>query len=86
MKRHATICGLAAVLLGMTLLGSCSKKPAEEKTQTEMQAPPAASTAEVTYVCPMHADVTSKEPGKCSQCGMDLVQAAAPESTATQAR
>jgi len=25
-----------------------------------------------TYSCPMHPDVTSNEPGKCSKCGMDL--------------
>jgi len=24
------------------------------------------------YSCPMHADVTSDKPGKCSKCGMDL--------------
>ena len=24
------------------------------------------------YVCPMHPDVTSDKPGKCSKCGMDL--------------
>ena len=26
----------------------------------------------LSYVCPMHADVTSDKPGKCSKCGMDL--------------
>ncbi len=26
------------------------------------------------YVCPMHADVVSKEPGSCPVCGMDLVE------------
>jgi Cu(I)/Ag(I) efflux system membrane fusion protein len=25
------------------------------------------------YVCPMHPDVTSDEPGDCPICGMDLV-------------
>ena len=25
------------------------------------------------YVCPMHADVTSAQPGRCPQCGMKLV-------------
>lgn len=29
--------------------------------------------ADVTYVCPMHPDYTSKEPGKCPKCGMTLV-------------
>src|SRR5687768_16833546 len=26
-----------------------------------------------TYVCPMHPEITSKKPGECSKCGMDLV-------------
>lgn len=31
------------------------------------------TTAHVTlYACPMHPDVTSDKPGKCSKCGMDL--------------
>lgn len=25
-----------------------------------------------TYTCPMHPDVTSDKPGKCSKCGMAL--------------
>lgn len=35
-------------------------------------APPNASS--VTYVCPMHADVTSSTPGDCPKCGMALVR------------
>ncbi|MEO7768970.1 MAG: heavy metal-binding domain-containing protein [Ferruginibacter sp.] len=27
-----------------------------------------------TYTCPMHADVTSDKPGKCSKCGMDMTE------------
>jgi FtsP/CotA-like multicopper oxidase with cupredoxin domain len=30
-----------------------------------------------SYVCPMHAEVTSTEPGTCPKCGMRLVAAAA---------
>lgn len=29
----------------------------------------------IQYVCPMHADVRSNEPGKCPKCGMKLVPA-----------
>jgi len=28
----------------------------------------------VTYVCPMHPNVISDKPGKCPDCGMDLVK------------
>ncbi|MDO6429965.1 heavy metal-binding domain-containing protein [Flavitalea sp. BT771] len=30
-------------------------------------------TAKTVYTCPMHLDVTSNRPGKCSKCGMTLV-------------
>lgn len=26
------------------------------------------------YICPMHPEITSKKPGKCPKCGMDLVK------------
>lgn len=28
----------------------------------------------VIYTCPMHPDIVSDKPGKCSNCGMELVQ------------
>lgn len=33
-----------------------------------------ASSDSITYTCPMHPEITSVNPGKCSNCGMDLVQ------------
>jgi FtsP/CotA-like multicopper oxidase with cupredoxin domain len=36
---------------------------------------------EVVYVCPMHPEVTSAEPGSCPQCGMKLLPQAAEEIT-----
>jgi FtsP/CotA-like multicopper oxidase with cupredoxin domain len=30
----------------------------------------------VTYVCPMHPEVTSQQPGRCPKCGMKLLAAA----------
>ena len=35
--------------------------------------------AKDVYTCPMHPDVTSDKPGKCSKCGMDLVKKDAPQ-------
>jgi hypothetical protein len=34
----------------------------------------AAPATGVSYVCPMHADVVSSEPGRCPRCGMALVK------------
>ncbi len=36
----------------------------------EAQTPPSAA---VSYTCPMHPEVVSKDPGKCPKCGMALV-------------
>ena len=33
----------------------------------------ASSAAGAVYTCPMHPEVASNEPGKCSKCGMALV-------------
>lgn len=33
----------------------------------------AAQEEAAVYACPMHPEVTSKAPGKCPKCGMDLV-------------
>lgn len=35
--------------------------------------PPAATQAPAAYMCPMHPDVITTEPGKCPRCSMDLV-------------
>jgi FtsP/CotA-like multicopper oxidase with cupredoxin domain len=36
---------------------------------------------DVIYVCPMHPEVTSEEPGSCPKCGMKLLAQAAEETT-----
>ena len=35
----------------------------------------------VTYVCPMHPDVTNAQPGRCPKCGMKLLASQAPTVT-----
>jgi FtsP/CotA-like multicopper oxidase with cupredoxin domain len=42
-------------------------------------------TAEpMSYVCPMHPEVTSSEPGTCPKCGMKLVPSDAPPVPASE--
>ncbi|MBV9493123.1 MAG: hypothetical protein JOZ54_02670 [Acidobacteria bacterium] len=52
-------------------------QPAAERSEARPHVHGAHETHEeaaaVTYVCPMHPEYTSKEPGKCPKCGMTLV-------------
>ncbi len=41
--------------------------------QMDLGKPESPPSATVAYVCPMHADVVSDEPGRCPKCGMKLV-------------
>lgn len=41
-----------------------------------------APQGETLYVCPMHPEVSSSQPGKCSICGMDLVARELPRGKA----
>ncbi len=43
---------------------------APEPTAPSTEEPSAASPR--AYTCPMHAEVTSDQPGRCPQCGMKL--------------
>ena len=57
---------IVAVMLTASLATFAQKAKAhlpENKTGTVLPA---------SYSCPMHPDVTSDKPGKCSKCGMDL--------------
>lgn len=58
---------LTPIFLSLFLLAGCQ--------QQESQADSAAieQVSAPGYVCPMHPEVTSKEPGRCPLCGMDLV-------------
>jgi periplasmic mercuric ion binding protein len=42
----------------------------------DRKAATAATTSAASYACPMHPEVTSDAPGKCSKCGIDLVKSA----------
>jgi FtsP/CotA-like multicopper oxidase with cupredoxin domain len=47
--------------------------------EMDMEAP----EGPVVYVCPMHSDVVSEEPGSCPHCGMKLLPQAAPSGPYT---
>ncbi|ATB40240.1 hypothetical protein CYFUS_005688 [Cystobacter fuscus] len=60
----------------LALHGSPAAAPPATLSQAE---PPDAGTpSSALYVCPMHRDVTSHEPGRCPKCGMKLVLQAPP--------
>jgi FtsP/CotA-like multicopper oxidase with cupredoxin domain len=49
--------------------------------EMDMGEPELPAGATITYVCPMHPEVTSNEPGRCPKCGMKLLAAAAPAAS-----
>jgi cytochrome oxidase Cu insertion factor (SCO1/SenC/PrrC family) len=55
----------------------CASTPAQAQQKKKAR-------AAVQYVCPMHAEVTSKRPGRCPKCGMNL-KAASPAAQTKQA-
>lgn len=63
--------GLAGAALSL-LLVACTEAPAPAESPLEH----AEKHLEPTYVCPMHPEVTSDQPGECPLCGMDLVEQA----------
>lgn len=63
-----TIKILFAMMIAFTTVQSVNAQKAKTNTATNQ------GTTVVTnnYTCPMHPDVVSDKPGKCSKCGMDL--------------
>ena len=50
--------------------------------EMDMEAPSLAAGEQLVYTCPMHPEVISQESGRCPQCGMKLLPAAAPSGYA----
>lgn len=70
MNGHRTMKLLISLMLPVWLV-ACAINPAS--TGLELVE---ADELEMGYLCPMHQDYTSEQPGKCPHCGMALVRSA----------
>jgi len=69
MKNNKFFAVLAAAIfcVGLMLASGCARKSGDVSNGDT-------KAAAVKYTCPMHPDVISDKPGKCPNCGMDLVE------------
>jgi hypothetical protein len=87
-RRTPAVLTITTIVAVVGALGACGR--GEQPAEVGAAAPRAAAGADRDamlkehalahakgYVCPMHPDVTSNEPGRCPICGMDLVPVAA---------
>lgn len=81
MKRMLTFLTLAGALAAAALWASgCGPRTPTSPAATRETAPAtsekpageAAKEEKAAYACPMHPEITSDKPGKCSICGMNL--------------
>jgi len=83
MRRAISILGLSAIVFAAVLgLTACQsgEQPATQ-TEAEQAGMQAGDEEATTYTCPMHPEVVSDEPGKCPECGMNLVPAGIEDAT-----
>jgi Heavy metal binding domain len=65
---------VASAALAVATSPSFSLSSSLASAQVAASDAPAVDAADaVTYVCPMHPEVTSNAPARCSKCGMHLV-------------
>ena len=69
--KKVTLMAIAILFFGMSVFAAHSSGSVSDITKTKNVKP-----AKVQYTCPMHPDVLSDKPGKCSKpnCGMTLVK------------
>ena len=71
---HTTVLNLVFLLVAAVLVVRFLRTGGPAMLRA-MNAPASEHTMSGSYVCPMHPDVVSAEPGRCPQCGMALVPA-----------
>lgn len=64
MKSFKMLMMAAFTILSVAVFAQDTNKTTMQKHKME----------QAKYCCPMHADITSDKPGKCSNCGMDLTK------------
>ncbi len=64
-----------AGVVGVGVMAGCGVKAPEQAAEAPGGAAGAPAMA-AAYGCPMHKDVMSDKPGKCTKCGMALVSKA----------
>src|SRR3989339_907185 len=76
--RRKSVAGLAAVLLGLVLIGGTVMTASSDAGTNDghrhnsAKNPDTGYSDSKVYSCPMHPDVRSDKPGKCPKCGMNL--------------
>lgn len=80
MKQQCALLLTLGLLAVMPAQAQTAESPnhASQTTKTSKQSK---KKKEVRYSCPMHPDVTSKKPGKCPKCKMDLRAETAAEAS-----
>lgn len=71
MKAIKILFAAVLVLSAATLFAQPNGKQKQSKQKTEKSQ--GDNNSGKFYTCPMHANEFSKQPGKCTQCGMELV-------------
>lgn len=73
MKKEKII--LVGLALAVFAVAGCGKK--EQSGEAPVVPVDTAQTvqpAAIVYYCPMDPEIVSDKPGKCSKCGMDLIE------------
>ncbi|SDW51797.1 Cu+-exporting ATPase [Hydrobacter penzbergensis] len=60
------------LVMAALTIGSISMY-AQDSTSQKIKSPKQ-KMEKIQYSCPMHPDMVSNKPGKCSKCGMDLTK------------